>query len=141
MLPAIALDEQAQNGFLREIANIRALQHPNIVRYRDAGAAEGTLFLVMEFCGGGNVDQLMKRRGGVLVADDAVPIVLQALEGLAHAHEAILPDVRLADERVVEARGLVHRDIKPHNILLVASESHSAKIGDFGLAKAFDTAG
>lgn len=141
MLPEIALDEQAQVGFLREISNIRSLQHPNIVEYRDAGAAEGTLFLVMEFCRGGSIDQLMNQRGGVLAPDEAVPIVLQALEGLAYAHEATLSDVRLADGRLTQARGLVHRDIKPQNILLAREDTHNAKIGDFGLAKAFDTAG
>jgi serine/threonine protein kinase len=142
MVPEFAVDGHSRNGFLREIANIRSLEHPNIVRYREAGASDETLFLVMEYCAGGSVDALMlKRPGGVLEAEEAVSIALQSLEGLAYAHEAKLVDVRLADGRTTEARGLVHRDIKPQNILLDSAANPVAKVADFGLAKAFETAG
>lgn len=118
--------------FLREIANVRALRHPNIVEFRDVGD-EPVPFLVSTYCAGGNVDRL-----GKLTAGEAVPITLGILAGLAYAHGAELPEIRLADRTTTTARGLVHRDVKPQNVLL---DDGTARLADFGLAKAFDLAG
>ncbi|HET6705150.1 FHA domain-containing serine/threonine-protein kinase [Amycolatopsis sp.] len=118
--------------FLREIANVRALRHPNIVDFRGVGD-EPVPFLVSTYCPGGSVDRL-----GRLTAREAVPIILGVLAGLAYAHGAELPEVRLADRTTTTARGLVHRDVKPQNVLL---DGGIARLADFGLAKAFDVAG
>jgi serine/threonine-protein kinase len=83
------------------------------------------VFVVVEYCRGGSVWELMSRRGGRLGVSEATPIMLGALEGLAHAH----------------AHGVIHRDLKPHNILLSVPEGGVAKLTDFGLAKDFELAG
>ncbi|GAB3985640.1 hypothetical protein GCM10029978_099020 [Actinoallomurus acanthiterrae] len=127
MLPKVAASEEACARFLREIGLTRALRHQNIVSLRDAGFADGTFFFTLEYCPGGGLDGMVRRRGGRLPVEEAVPIFLQALDGLAHAH----------------GQGVVHRDLSPSNILLSENEVGSpvAKVADFGLAKAFDQAG
>lgn len=118
--------EKAVEYFQREMEICRQLQHPNIVAFYEQGYHKGVFYFVMEYCNGGSVDKLMEKRGGWLNLDEAIPIMLQALEGLAYAHE----------------RGYVHRDLKPSNILLVIDgKQRTAKISDFGLAKNFQQAG
>ncbi|KOX00882.1 hypothetical protein ADK65_14040 [Streptomyces sp. NRRL B-1140] len=122
LLSEAAVDPYARNGFLREIENTRALRHPNIVEFRDSGALGAAFFLACEFCEGGSVDQLTVP----LPPERAVKIALGVLDGLAYAHD----------------QGLVHRDIKPQNILLSGPVSARVpKLADFGLAKAFENAG
>ncbi|MDG4805587.1 serine/threonine-protein kinase [Micromonospora sp. WMMD1120] len=132
------VDPSARDIFLREIACTRQLRHQNVVALRHAGAAGEAFYFTCEYCPDGNVAQLVARRGGRLAVDEAVPIVLDALDGLAHAHRAELPVV-LADGRTALAHGLVHRDVTPQNLLLAAGPV--TKVADFGLAKAFDQAG
>ncbi len=142
LLAEVAVAHKARDGFLREIESTRVLRHPNVVEFRDSGACGAVFFFVCEYCNGGSVDRLTAEHGGTLPVEEAVPIVLQALDGLAYAHSAEIPGVRLADGTVGPSRGLVHRDIKPSNILLAGSGSAQvAKLADFGLAKAFDRAG
>jgi hypothetical protein len=142
LLAQVAVDPRARNGFLREIESTRALRHPNVVEFRHSGASGATFFFACEYCEGGSVDRLVAERGGTLAVDEAVPIVLQALDGLAYDHRAPIHGVRLADGTVGSGEGLVHRDIKPQNILLAGSgPARVAKLADFGLAKAFDRAG
>lgn len=133
LLAEVSVEQKARDNFLREISSIQALHHPNIVGFRQAGSSGGAFYFTTEFCGGGSVQELVQARNGPLGIDEAVPIALQALAGLAYAHNAFLgPDVR----------GLVHRDIKPSNLLLSGTKGNqTAKIADFGLAKAFDRAG
>jgi len=141
MLPKVAMDHHAKERFLREVEYTKALRHVNVVAARDSGCANGSFFFTLEYCDGGSVDQLMKGRGGTLSIDDAGPIILGALDGLDYAHTVEL-NVRLADGTYSQARGLVHRDLSPHNLLLAGSgNSRVAKVADFGLAKAFDLAG
>ena len=131
MLPRVAADENARRMFLREAENTRALKHPNVVCLRDAGCSHGTFFFTLDYCDGGSVDQLLKRHGGPLPVREAAPIILQALDGLDYAHNVSGP-----------CPGLVHRDLKPHNIFLSGiGPDRVARVGDYGLAKAFDTAG
>lgn len=125
MLSKIAVDEHAREGFQREIEVTRSLRHPNCVELFDHGSAGSAFYFVMEFCPGGSIDALLERRGGKLALKEAGPIILQALDGLAFAHE----------------KGFVHRDLKPQNILLTANEGGVAKVSDFGLAKSFQQAG
>src|SRR5262249_43807704 len=87
--------------------------------------------LVLDYCEGGSVAGLMKQRGGPLTVDEAGAIALQALEGLHYSHNVFGP-----------GRGLVHRDISPGNLLLTGTGSaRVTRVGDYGLAKAFDDAG
>lgn len=125
MLAKQPVTEKAQQAFLREISVIRELDHPNCVRFFDTGGAGSGFYFVMEYCPGGSVMDLMKRRRGPLSVKEAVPLMRQAVTGLAHLHE----------------RGFVHRDLKPPNILLTEIEGGIAKVSDFGLAKNFDKAG
>ena len=142
MLPKVAADERAQGMFLRETENTKALRHPNVVNLRDSGCANGTFYFTLEFCDGGSVDKLMKARGGTLSVDEALRIVLQALDGLEYAHQAEMPQVKLSGGGYGKGRGLVHRDLKPANIFLSGTgRARVAKVADFGLAKAFDQAG
>lgn len=142
MLPQVALQKRAKEEFLRETENTRALKHRNVVELRHAGYSQGTFFFTLEFCDAGSVDQLMVRRGGKVPVNEACRLVLQALDGLVYAHAAEIPKVRRADGSIGTGRGLVHRDLKPHNLLVAGSgPERVVKVGDFGLAKAFDQAG
>lgn len=121
MLPKVASRAEARLRFLQEAAFTAALRHPNIAALYDYGYADGAFFFTLDYCPGGSLDQLLRQRGGTLPVGEAVPLVLQALDGLAYAH----------------ARTIVHRDLSPHNILL----ADVPKIADFGLAKSFDQNG
>lgn len=141
MLPKIAVSEKGKQSFLRETETTKALRHPNVVRLHDSGCSNGTFYFTLEFCDGGSVDKLMQKQGGVLPIDEAVSITIEALKGLEYAHEAEVP-VRMESGASTVSRGLVHRDLKPHNLFLCGNgSSRVVKVGDFGLAKAFDTAG
>ena len=142
MCPRVAASRRATESFLREARNTRALRHPNVVRLWEAGCSQGTFFFTLEFCKEGSVDKLMAGRGGKLSIDEARSIILPALDGLDYAHNAEIPYVKLKDGSIGRGRGLVHRDLKPQNIFLsAAGGSRVAKLGDYGLAKAFDMAG
>ena len=110
---SLANDESLRERFLREARFAGGLAHPNIVRIYDAGDAEGRLFIVMEYVPGRTLGEV-----GKLSPDELVPLALQACAGLQHAHDA----------------GLVHRDVKPGNLLL--REDRVLKIADFGIARA-----
>ena len=106
--------------FLREAQAVARLDHPNIVRAHDIGQHRDTCFLVLEFVPGVNLQTLVENRGPLSVAC-AVNYVIQAAMGLNHAHMA----------------GLVHRDVKPANLLV--DHSGTVKLLDLGLARfAFD---
>ncbi len=126
MLARVAVDDDARRKFMQEIVLLKELQHENIVTMFDSGAVGGAFYFVMEYCPGGSVDDYMAVNGGKLPLAMALPIMVQALQGLAFAH----------------SRGIVHRDLKPSNILLSGTPSQPlAKISDLGLAKNFDKAG
>jgi len=141
IVPQSATNAKARDLFLREIANARAVSNPNVVLMLDAGVVENVLFLVMEFCEGGSIDALVAQ-DGPLPLQRAVDIVMDVLSGLEYAHMASLPDVVLADGTHQSAVGLVHRDLKPQNIFLKTEAGRAtAKVGDLGLAKAFELSG
>jgi eukaryotic-like serine/threonine-protein kinase len=142
MLPAVASQKQGVEMFLKATENIQILQHPNIVQLLDYGFAENTFFLTMEYFEGGNVWDLMQKSGWRLPVDIAVDITLQVLEGLIYAHNVEVPYIQLDDGRLNTGKGLVHRDLKPNNILITKiNDELEVKIGDYGLSKAFDLAG
>lgn len=127
MLPKVAAHADARRRFLREAELTGALRHPNIAALHDSGFADGTFYLTTEYCTGGSLDLLLRQRNGPLPVARAVRIAVQVLEGLEHAH----------------GQGVVHRDLTPSNILLQDEPdgSSTAKVADFGIAKAFDQAG
>src|SRR5262249_11871361 len=102
--------------FTREVKAAAKLAHPNIVTAFDADQAGDTHFLVMEFVEGVSLSRLVAEHGRLPVAE-ACDYVRQAALGLQHAF----------------ARGMVHRDIKPHN--LMRTPEGQVKILDFGLAR------
>ncbi len=109
--------------FEREGRTAARLAHPNIVQVYDAGEAEfdgkETSYIVMEYISGGDLKGLIDERGRLPGAELA-RLGNEICAGLAHAHE----------------RGVIHRDIKPHNILL--DENGHARVTDFGIARALD---
>ncbi len=104
--------------FLREIELAAKLQHPHIVPVYDSGSADGMLYYVMPFIEGESLRDLMQREGKAPL-DRASEIIREAASGLGYAHD----------------RGIVHRDVKPENIML--SGGH-AVVADFGIARAID---
>jgi serine/threonine protein kinase len=123
LLPKMVVDEGVQEIFIREIEVTRALRHPNVVSLFDFGRHEGRFYFALEYCPGGSVEALRQRLGGRVPLPSTLRIAVDALEGLAAAHEA----------------GFVHRDLKPDNVLL--GENGAARLADFGLAKSFQQAG
>jgi len=141
MLPNVAASERATEVFLREMRTNEALRHPNVVAMRDSGCVLGTFFMSLEYCNGGPLNHFVKKRGRKLSINDASSIIFQVLDGLDFAHRQEVP-VKLADGSVELRRGIVHRDLKPQNILLHhENERTIVKLGDYGMAKAFDAAG
>ena len=119
LLPALALDERFRRRFLRETEVAAALDHPNIVRTVASGQENGTLFLAMAYVQGSDLRELLRREGR-LDPERAVALVAQVAEALDTAHAA----------------GLVHRDVKPRNILVTAGpQGDHALVCDFGLAR------
>jgi len=118
----LAADVVSTERLAREARLTSSLNHPNIVTVHDVGEADGRPFIVMELIAGRSLHDRLD--GGRVKAREAAEIAAQVAEGLAAAHEA----------------GVVHRDLKPRNIML--TEDGRAKIVDFGLGKgALPTAG
>ncbi len=141
MLPQCVLNRRAQEKFVTEASNMLAFNHPNAVRVFSFGAYAGSFFYTMEYCEGGSADRLQKKMGGTLPVEIASHIILQTLDGLEAAASTPIKVVG-KDGKVLAVHGLVHRDLKPQNIFLCGDEARpTAKIGDFGLAKAFESAG
>ncbi|TVT55841.1 serine/threonine protein kinase [Amycolatopsis rhizosphaerae] len=122
----------------REIENSRQLEHPNIVRTHAGGLVRDIPYMALELCAHGNLAQRVREQGP-LPADQAVSLITQVLAGLEYAHAAPVTATDAHGGRV-DTVGLVHRDVKPQNILL-AGAGDVAKVADFGLAKAFQLAG
>ncbi|MCL2325158.1 MAG: serine/threonine protein kinase [Proteobacteria bacterium] len=114
-----------QQRFLREVSCASKVRHPNIVQVFDYGAlADGTLYLVMEYVCGTNLEVLIKRDAPFSFVY-ASTMILQVLGALSEAH----------------SHAIIHRDLKPANIMLVGQGglgTDAVKLLDFGIAKAFD---
>jgi serine/threonine-protein kinase len=116
MTPELAHDERFRERFLRESQLAASLDHPNVVPVYDADEADGVLYIAMRYVEGTDLRELL-RSEGPLEPRRAVAIVGQAAAGLDAAHR----------------RGLVHRDVKPGNILI--GEDDHVYVSDFGLTK------
>jgi serine/threonine protein kinase len=116
LFASLAGDDVFQTRFLREARMAAGLSHPNLVAVYDVGEDDGLPYIVMEYVEGETLAELMARTGP-MQPDRAVDLLLQICAGLEHAHAA----------------GLVHRDIKPQNLLV--RRDGVAKIADFGIAR------
>ena len=113
-----AEDEEFVERFRREARSAASLSHPNIVSVYDQGRSEdGDYYIAMEYVPGGTLKERI-RREGALTPGAAVGVALQITDALSEAHE----------------RGVVHRDIKPQNMLV--TEKGDVKVTDFGIARA-----
>ncbi|NMB11853.1 MAG: Stk1 family PASTA domain-containing Ser/Thr kinase, partial [Firmicutes bacterium] len=115
-----ASDEDFVERFRREAQAAASLSHPNVVNIYDVGEVQNTYYIVMEYVRGINLKELI-RKEGKLTPELSVDIALQVAAALGHAHR----------------NHLVHRDIKPHNILI--TDEGRVKVTDFGIARAVST--
>ncbi len=117
----LAGDEKFVRRFQREALAASSLSHPNIVEIYDVGEDNGNFYIVMEYIEGKTLKQLIKKRG-VLSLPETIDIMMQLLDALATAHDSYI----------------IHRDIKPQNIMI--KDSGLVKITDFGIAMALNSA-
>ena len=113
-------DEKFVRRFQREALSASSLAHPNIVEMYDVGEDDGTYYIVMEYVDGKTLKQLLKRRG-TLTLSEAIDIMSQLTDGMAHAHDSYI----------------IHRDLKPQNIMI--KDDGQIKITDFGIAMALNS--
>lgn len=119
MVPALAREPDFAERFLREARTLAGLSHPHIIVVHDVGQAGSLYFYAMASLTGGDLTQRI--RGGGLAPNEALRIARQVADALAYAH----------------AQGIVHRDIKPDNVLFRASDD-AAILTDFGIAKSLN---
>ena len=116
----LATDEKFVRRFQREALSASSLSHPNIVEVYDVGEDNGNYYIVMEYIEGKHLKELIKKRGK-LTLSEVVDIMSQICEGMAVAHDSYI----------------IHRDIKPQNIMIL--DSGLVKITDFGIAMALNS--
>ncbi len=119
--PSFARDRSAVLRFRREVEAAGRLKHPNVVAALDADEDRGVHFLVMDYVEGKDLDHIVRERGPLPVGQ-AVDCLIQAARGLEAAHAA----------------GIVHRDIKPGNLML--DQAGAVRVLDLGLARIADAA-
>jgi serine/threonine-protein kinase len=107
--------------FLREIRIVQRLDHPRIARLLDTGQSEWLVYYAMPLIPGPSLQQVLEQRGRISI-DDTIHLARDLLDALAHAHD----------------RGIVHRDVKPDNILIARD---GPVLVDFGIARAIELAG
>ncbi|KXK12420.1 MAG: putative serine/threonine protein kinase [Chloroflexi bacterium OLB14] len=113
-------NEKFKEQFFLEAKSAANLSHSNIVTVHDAGEADGLLYIVMEHVPGKDLKQLIRERGRFSI-EQGIPLMIQACAGVGYAHRA----------------GLVHCDIKPHNMLV--TKDMRLKVTDFGIARALES--
>ena len=111
-----AKDEEFRRRFHAEGEAVAMLSHPNIVQVYDVSSTDTANFIVMELVSGISLRQYMERKG-VLNWKETLHFAMQIAKGLEHAH----------------SRGIIHRDIKPHNVMVL--KNGSVKVMDFGIAR------
>lgn len=120
--PQYSSDKEFVTRFRREAQAAASLSHPNVVNIYDVGQDEGVHYIVMELIEGDNLKSLI-RKEAPLPVNRALRIALQICEALRHAHD----------------HNIIHRDIKPHNILIIPDGR--VKVTDFGIARAISAGG
>ncbi|MFZ2956707.1 MAG: FHA domain-containing serine/threonine-protein kinase [Candidatus Ozemobacteraceae bacterium] len=127
MLPNVDFSEESADAFQKELGRLQALDHPCIGRLKDFRRLGNCFYCVQEFIDGMDLSKLLKLRGGKLELEEAVPIMLDLLEGLSYAYTN---------------GGFVHRNLKPRNILTWGNGRRMrARAADFGLFRALEIAG
>ena len=121
--PELAFRSEIKSRFLREAETAAQLSHPNIVPIYTVDEQEGLVFFVMAYISGDNLAKRLHERG-VLTVDETRRVLREVADALAYAHD----------------RGVVHRDIKPDNILLEQASGRPL-VTDFGIARAMDSEG
>jgi eukaryotic-like serine/threonine-protein kinase len=122
--PEVATGQSQVERFLREQRILQELDHPHIVPFHEMGEAEGLLFFSMEYVRGSDAWRAREQFGGGIPIGRAARWICQLLQALDYAH----------------AKGFVHRDIKPPNMLLEQEgDRETVKLADFGLARAYQT--
>jgi WD40 repeat protein len=120
------LSDEARGRFLTEARAAAALDHPNIVPIREAGEAGPLWYIASAYCEGPTLAAWLTERGGTLPPREAAELVASLADAVEYMH----------------GRGILHRDLKPGNILLTAAaDGLTPRITDFGLAKVRDVAG
>src|SRR3989440_2055554 len=112
-----AEDQEFVERFRREASSAAALSHPNIVAIFDRGEWQGTYYIAMEYVAGRSLKKIVREHGALEPAA-AIDLVIQILRAARFAH----------------GRGVIHRDLKPHNVIL--DEEGRARVTDFGIARA-----
>ncbi len=120
VLPAhLANDENFRLRFEREARTVAALQHPNVVQLYDFGDSDGVYYMVMEYLTGSDLAQMIREKGR-LPLDETCALVSDIAAALDHAH----------------ALGVVHRDVKPSNVMMADRDGEMhAVLTDFGIAR------
>ena len=113
----LAQDAEFRRRFHDESQAIAMLSHPNIVAVYDVSRSSELEYIVMELIDGITLKQYMQKKGNKLNWREALHFIIQITKGLSHAH----------------SRGIIHRDIKPHNIMVL--RDGSVKVSDFGIAR------
>src|SRR6266567_2061005 len=121
ILPQIADQAGFRERFEREAQLVASLEHHNIVAIYDFGEIGNITYLVMQYVGGGTLRDKLRKEGHI-EPHQAVQYAIQMARALHHAHQ----------------RGIVHRDVKPQNMLISSSDSNELLLSDFGIAKIFD---
>ncbi|ORW08037.1 MULTISPECIES: serine/threonine-protein kinase [Mycolicibacter] len=125
LLPQISTDDTFRQRFIREADSIAALEHPNIVTVHDRGDDAGQLWIATQFVDGNDAATLLARHQTGLPADEVTQLTTAIAQALDHAHE----------------RGVLHRDVKPANILLAKPDRDGSRriyLADFGIARPLD---
>ena len=122
LAPALAQNDVVRERFVRESRRAAAIDHPNIIPLFEAGEVDGHLFITMRYVAGVNLRELLEAEGNTLAAERAVRLVAQVGAALDAAH----------------AVGLIHRDVKPANVMVdrqTGGEVEHCYLTDFGLTK------
>jgi serine/threonine-protein kinase len=121
ILASSSFGEEAKARFEREARSTALLNHPNIVKVYDVSVNDDLQYIVMEYVDGMTLREYLNQRGGRLTNRETVHFISQILKALEHAH----------------ANGVVHRDIKPQNIMLL--DNGQLRMMDFGISWLFYT--